>query len=112
VQSADVVLVVGARQSSNSVRLCEVARASGVPAYLADCAASLQRVWFSAAETIGLTAGASVPEVLVTQVLARLRDWWPDLQITSIGEPETVQFRLPRSLERDAVDTQAAAGGA
>ncbi|MFL5253375.1 MAG: 4-hydroxy-3-methylbut-2-enyl diphosphate reductase, partial [Rhodopila sp.] len=81
VETSDVVLVVGARQSSNSMRLCEVAQASGVPAYLADCADAVRREWFSAADTIGLTSGASVPELLVTQVLDRLREWWPELAV-------------------------------
>lgn len=100
--TCDVILVVGARKSSNSVRLCEVAEAAGVPAYLVGCATDLNQDWFGGAGTIGLTSGASVPDVLVTQVLHRLRLWWPDLTTTSIGQAETLQFRLPRELERAA----------
>jgi 4-hydroxy-3-methylbut-2-en-1-yl diphosphate reductase len=94
----DMVLVIGARQSSNSVRLREVAAAAGVHAYLTDNAAGLKPEWFAGIETIGLTAGASVPEALVAQVLDRLRRWWPDLIVESIGELESVQFRLPSEL--------------
>ena len=101
-ETCDVILVIGARQSSNSVRLREVAASAGAAAYLADCAADMDRAWFADAETIGLTSGASVPEVLVTQALDRLRSWWPNLVTTSIGEPETLQFRLPRELGRIA----------
>lgn len=99
-ESCDVVLVIGGRQSSNSVRLREVASAAGTPAYLAECAAEVRPEWFTGVGCIGLTAGASVPEVLVQQVLDRLRLWWPDLAVSSIGEPETLRFRLPRELER------------
>ena len=96
----DVVLVVGGRHSSNSVRLREVAEAAGAPAHLAECAAEVDPAWLAGAATVGLTAGASAPELLVRQVLDRLRQWWPDLTVSSIGEPETLHFRLPRELGR------------
>ncbi len=99
-ETCDVVLVIGGSNSSNSVRLREVAAAAGAPAYLADCAAELDRAWFAGAASVGVTAGASVPELLVTQVLDRLRAWWPDLTVSSIGTPEALHFRLPRELER------------
>ena len=104
----DLILVMGARQSSNSVRLREVAAAAGVSAYLTDNAAELRPEWFTGIETIGLTAGASVPEALVSQVLEGLRQWWPDPVIDSIGEPESVQFRLPRQLMAAPADASRA----
>jgi 4-hydroxy-3-methylbut-2-en-1-yl diphosphate reductase len=110
-QVCDVILVVGAQRSSNSVRLREVAEAAGVPARLADSAAALERDWFWAAETIGLTSGASVPEMLVAEVLLRLRSWWPDITTMSIGETETLQFRPPRELERARPAAPLAAAG-
>jgi 4-hydroxy-3-methylbut-2-enyl diphosphate reductase len=111
-QVCDVILVVGAQRSSNSVRLREVAEAAGVPARLVDSASALERDWFWADETIGLTSGASVPEMLVAEVLLRLRSWWPDITTMSIGETERLQFRLPRELERaHPAALLAAAGG-
>lgn len=101
VRRCDVVIVLGANHSSNSVRLREVAEAAGVSAYLVDTDESVDRAWFDGKLVIGVTSGASVPEVLVQRLLARFRTWWPDLVEESIGEPETVQFRLPRELERE-----------
>jgi 4-hydroxy-3-methylbut-2-en-1-yl diphosphate reductase len=95
---SDCVIVVGARHSSNSMRLVEVARASGAPARLTDCAAELDQSWFYGMQSIGITAGASAPECLVTEIVDRFRSWWPDLTEESIGEPETVHFRMPSEL--------------
>jgi 4-hydroxy-3-methylbut-2-en-1-yl diphosphate reductase len=96
----DIVVVLGADHSSNSVRLREVAEAAGVAAYLVETGEKVERAWFRRARTIGVTAGASVPEILVERLVARFRAWWPDLTEEILGEPETLQFRLPRELER------------
>ncbi len=74
-QRCDVVLVVGSPNSSNSNRLRELATRLGKPAYLIDNASELQHDWFSKTNTIGLTAGASAPDILVQQVIEQLRHW-------------------------------------
>jgi len=95
----DVLLVLGAPNSSNSLRLCEVARAKNVPAYLIETAADIRMAWLDSARVIGLTASASAPEVLVQQVIDFARD---RLGITSIEElntvTEDVHFSLPHEL--------------
>jgi len=93
--------VLGASHSSNSVRLREVAQAAGVEAHLVDDEAKIDPQWFEHRETIGVTSGASVPEVLVQRLLMKFRLWWPDLIEENLGQSETVQFRLPRELTRD-----------
>ena len=99
----DVVIVLGARNSSNSLRLCEVAMADGVATHLVDDEAGVEGEWFDGARTVGVTAGASVPAVLVQRLLARFQQWWPDLQQEELGESENQHFRPPRALT-DAVD--------
>jgi 4-hydroxy-3-methylbut-2-enyl diphosphate reductase len=94
----DVVIVVGSPTSSNSNRLREVAERLGTPAYMVEGAADLQPQWFDARPRVGLTAGASAPEVLVQEVIAQLRA----LGATSVralpGVQETVHFPLPKGL--------------
>ncbi len=96
--AVDVVIVVGSPTSSNSNRLREVADRLGTPAYMVDTAADLKPEWFEGRRTVGLTAGASAPDVLVQQVIARLRE----LGATGIrkmdGVQESVRFPLPRGL--------------
>jgi 4-hydroxy-3-methylbut-2-enyl diphosphate reductase len=96
----DLLLVVGSQNSSNSNRLRELGERKGVPSYLIDGAAQIDPSWFRAGARIGVTAGASAPESLVQQVLARLRE----LGVTSVtemdGERETITFRLPEELTR------------
>ena len=97
----DLVLVVGSRNSSNSVRLTEVAREAGAPAsYLVDAAADIEPGWFDGVETVGLTSGASVPEVLVEGVLAYLADnGFADVEeYTEVKE--SLLFALPPELRR------------
>jgi 4-hydroxy-3-methylbut-2-enyl diphosphate reductase len=97
----DLVLVVGSRNSSNSVRLTEVAREAGAPAsYLVDEAADIDPQWFEGVETVGLTSGASVPELLVDGVLAYLADHgFADVQeYTEVTE--SLLFALPPELRR------------
>lgn len=93
-----VVVVVGSAHSSNSRRLAEVAMAVGACAYLVDGAADLQRSWFMAADAVGVTAGASTPEALVTGVIKRLQQWGAQSVEELPGPPETVVFPLPRTL--------------
>lgn len=100
---SDIVIILGARHSSNSVRMLEVALARSTPAYLVDCAREVKREWLTGMTTIGITSGASSPEYLVTDLLATLRAWYPDLREEAIGRPETVQFRMPRELEQTGV---------
>ena len=94
----DVVVVVGSPSSSNSNRLREVAQRLGTPAYMVDAADELQPAWFEGRHRVGLTAGASAPDVLVQQVIARLRELGA-LSVRSVdGVRETVRFPLPLGL--------------
>ena len=99
---ADLVIVVGSRNSSNSVRLVEVALEYGAKAsYLVDYAEEIQDEWFTGVETIGLTSGASVPEILVKDVLATLHDHgFKDVQEITAAE-ESLLFALPPELRKD-----------
>jgi 4-hydroxy-3-methylbut-2-enyl diphosphate reductase len=97
-EHCEVLVVVGSRSSSNSNRLRELADRAGVPGYLVDGAADLQRAWFEGRDTVGVTAGASAPELLVQQVVERLREWGGAPPAESYGRPENVVFALPRSL--------------
>jgi 4-hydroxy-3-methylbut-2-enyl diphosphate reductase len=94
----DVVLVVGSPNSSNSNRLCEVARNMGVPAYMVDAAADLDPQWLAGRARVGVTAGASAPEVLVDELLERLRALGASEVREMEGIQEGVVFPLPRSL--------------
>ncbi|MEK7816153.1 MAG: 4-hydroxy-3-methylbut-2-enyl diphosphate reductase [Pseudomonadota bacterium] len=102
-QSVEVVLVVGSPNSSNSNRLREVAAAQGARAYMIDGPADIRPEWLAGAEKIGLTAGASAPEVLVQQVIARLRELGAEKVEESAGRPESVYFPLPKSLQPAAI---------
>ncbi len=102
VAQCDVVIVVGSTNSSNSNRLREVAANVGVPAYLVDDAEGLKQEWFTGKAHIGITAGASAPEVLVQGVLARLQQFGAD-KITELqGITENVVFPLPKTLIKNA----------
>jgi 4-hydroxy-3-methylbut-2-enyl diphosphate reductase len=94
----DVILVVGASNSSNSNRLREIGSESGVPSYLVADGSALRPEWFNGKTTIGLTAGASAPEVLVDDVIAALRRFGPVEVSTLSGKEEKIHFRLPREL--------------
>jgi 4-hydroxy-3-methylbut-2-en-1-yl diphosphate reductase len=95
---AEVVIVVGSRTSSNSNRLREVAEQSGARAYMIDRAEDLDPAWLADASRIGVTAGASAPEVLVQDVVARLRALGASQVEELDGTPEHVTFPLPRAL--------------
>jgi len=96
-EGSDVVLVIGSANSSNSVRLVEVARKAGVPAaYLIDDASHLDLAWIEGARSVGVTAGASAPEVLVQGVIDKLNSAF-DVTVREIeAARETVSFKLPR----------------
>jgi 4-hydroxy-3-methylbut-2-en-1-yl diphosphate reductase len=98
----DVLVVVGSSSSSNSNRLREIAAKRGVPGYLVDGADDLRREWFDGAQAVGVTAGASAPEILVQQVVTRLQAWGGQPAVEVPGRTEHVVFALPRPL-RDVV---------
>jgi len=100
----DVVIVVGSPTSSNSNRLAELARKLGTPGYMVDSAADLQPQWFDGCTRVGLTAGASAPEVLVNQVVERIKALGAVSVQTLPGEPETVKFPLPKGLRPESDD--------
>ena len=100
-QQADVVIVVGSPTSSNSNRLAELARRLGVPAHMVDNADELQAEWFAGATTVGVTAGASAPEVLVNDVVARIKAYGAVSVRTMDGVQETLKFPLPKGLKLD-----------
>ncbi|MBH2695216.1 4-hydroxy-3-methylbut-2-enyl diphosphate reductase [Serratia marcescens] len=98
---ADVVLVVGSKNSSNSNRLAELAQRVGKPAYLIDSAADIQEGWLSGARHIGVTAGASAPDVLVQEVISRLKALG-GLDVHEIsGREENIVFEVPKELRVD-----------
>ena len=98
----DVLIVVGSATSSNSNRLVELGRRGGVPAFLVDGAGDLRREWFEGRRAVGVTAGASAPDVLVREVVARLQEWGGELPQEIAGREEHVVFGLPRELRRPA----------
>ncbi len=97
-QRCDLVLVVGSPNSSNSNRLREVAERNGADAYLIDDAAEIRREWLAGKRRVGLTAGASAPEVLVQEVIARLKGWGIEQVEDFVTRPERVVFKLPEGL--------------
>ena len=98
----DIVIVVGSPNSSNSNRLREVAERFGVPAFLVDTAAQLDPVWFEGRRRIGVTAGASAPEVLVEELLTALKAMGAGSVRALEGVTEDVVFPMPKGLSRVA----------
>ena len=96
----DIVIVVGSPTSSNSNRLREVAAGLGVDAYMVDNAAQLQRDWFDGKNKVGVTAGASAPEVLVQGVIEQIREWGIANVQQGEGEVESIVFVLPKELRK------------
>ena len=94
----DVVLVVGSPNSSNSNRLRELAERMATPAYLIDGAEDLQKSWFDGVELIGITAGASAPEVLVRGVIQQLHAWGATGADELAGREENITFSMPKEL--------------
>ncbi|MCG8378867.1 MAG: 4-hydroxy-3-methylbut-2-enyl diphosphate reductase [Proteobacteria bacterium] len=109
VEKCDVILVVGSQNSSNSSRLKEISTKHGVPAYLIDNASEIRREWLHKKTNIGLTAGASAPEILVEEVIKQLKEWGADIVTEAPGIREKVVFSLPRELSKqgDTADTAA-----
>ena len=105
---ADLVLVVGSANSSNSNRLRELAERQGKPAYLIDGADDIRREWIGDGARIGVTAGASAPELLVEQVIARLREWGAVDVREQSGIREQVVFALPKELLAKAMPSASA----
>ncbi|OBU13109.1 4-hydroxy-3-methylbut-2-enyl diphosphate reductase [Morganella psychrotolerans] len=98
---ADLVLVVGSKNSSNSNRLAELAERVGKPSYLIDSADDISPDWLKGVETIGLTAGASAPDVLVQQVIRRLQELGADDVRQLEGREENIIFEVPKELRVD-----------
>ena len=96
--AVDLVLVVGSVNSSNSNRLKELAEKQGVTSYLIDGAEHIERSWLDGATRIGVTAGASAPEKLVQEVIARLQSWGAGSVSELDGEAENITFALPKEL--------------
>ncbi len=94
----EVVLVVGSPNSSNSNRLRELAERMSCQAYLIDNASEIQRAWFNGIQSVGVTAGASAPEVLIQEVLQQLQEWGGQLPHELAGIEENVFFSLPKAL--------------
>jgi len=98
VERCDLILVVGSPTSSNSNRLREIAEKAGIPGYLIDGPEDLKPEWFEGRQCVGVTAGASAPEILVERVVARIREWGGELPVNLTGQQESVVFSLPREL--------------
>jgi 4-hydroxy-3-methylbut-2-en-1-yl diphosphate reductase len=97
-EHVDVLLVVGAKNSSNSNRLREIGAEIGVPSYLIADGSELNPAWVRGVDAVGITAGASAPEVLVEDVISALRRLGPVEVSTLPGREETIEFRLPAEL--------------
>ncbi|GHB33532.1 4-hydroxy-3-methylbut-2-enyl diphosphate reductase [Salinicola rhizosphaerae] len=104
--AADLVLVVGSVNSSNSNRLRELSERVGTPAYLIDDAGQIEASWLEGVETIGITAGASAPEVLVKGVIDRLTALGADAPEELDGRPETITFSMPRELRERVIASE------
>ncbi len=98
IDRCDVLIVVGSASSSNSNRLREIADKAGKPGYLVDGPENLRREWFEGVRSVGVTAGASAPEVLVQGVIGRLREWGGAVVEEVAGRTENVVFALPKTL--------------
>ena len=106
-EECDLVIVVGSPNSSNSNRLREVAALRGVDAYMVDNAGYLRREWFEGKNKVGVTAGASAPEVLVKEVLQTIQEWGHETIREGEGAEESIVFVLPKELRREGENKQA-----
>ena len=100
-KTADTILVVGSINSSNSNRLREIAEQLGKNAYLIDTAKDMQQTWFDGVSVVGVTAGASAPEVLVQEVITQLKAWGGSSTVEIQGIEEKVVFSLPKGLKKE-----------
>lgn len=103
-EQCDVVLVVGSPNSSNSNRLRELAERMGKKAFLIDNADEMHQAWFTKESKIGVTAGASAPEILIKQVLDRLQEWGAIPPQELAGQEENITFSLPKELRIKVVE--------
>ena len=103
----DLMLVVGSPNSSNSNRLRELAERMGTPGYLIDAADQIDAAWLENVGAVGVTAGASAPEVLVEEVVARLREFGGETPDELEGEQENVVFSMPKALRIPAKEVEA-----
>jgi len=94
----DLVLVVGSHNSSNSNRLRELAERCGTEAYLIDGPECIRESWLQGKQSVGITAGASAPEILVEEVVLKLKNWGAHTTEETAGIPENISFTLPREL--------------
>lgn len=102
-EQCEIVLVVGSPNSSNSNRLRELAERLGAKAYLIDNASEMHKDWFDGVNSVGVTAGASAPEVLIQEVLDTLQSWGGEKPVELSGIQENVTFSLPKSLKTATV---------
>ncbi|MDX1558552.1 MAG: 4-hydroxy-3-methylbut-2-enyl diphosphate reductase, partial [Marinobacter sp.] len=100
----DLMLVVGSPNSSNSNRLRELAERMGTPAYLIDQSEQIDPTWLKDKRAVGVTAGASAPEILVNEVIARLRELGGEVPEEIKGREENVVFSMPKELRIDAIE--------
>ncbi|WP_440867499.1 4-hydroxy-3-methylbut-2-enyl diphosphate reductase [Symbiopectobacterium purcellii] len=100
-ERANVVLVVGSKNSSNSNRLAELSQRAGIPAYLIDSANDIQERWLTDAACVGVTAGASAPDILVQQVIERLKSLGGKVALELEGREENIVFEVPKELRVD-----------
>ncbi|MBG6245877.1 4-hydroxy-3-methylbut-2-enyl diphosphate reductase [Candidatus Symbiopectobacterium sp. 'North America'] len=97
-ERANVVLVVGSKNSSNSNRLAELAQRAGIPAYLIDSASDIQERWLTDVACVGVAAGASAPDILVQQVIERLKSFGGKVALELEGREENIVFEVPKEL--------------
>ena len=99
-KDCDLILVVGSPNSSNSTRLMEISQKKGVPAYLIDNASEIKEEWLKDKKNVGITAGASAPEVLVEEVIKKIKECVDAEVVEAPGIREKVVFSLPKELLR------------
>ncbi|MFT4634608.1 MAG: 4-hydroxy-3-methylbut-2-enyl diphosphate reductase [Arenicella sp.] len=99
-RDSDVLIVVGSTNSSNSNRLRELSETLGVPSHLVDTPEQIQRHWFDGVDVVGVTAGASAPEILVKQVIDQIKHWGGKVVNEASGPVESISFSLPIELRQ------------
>jgi 4-hydroxy-3-methylbut-2-en-1-yl diphosphate reductase len=97
-KTCDMIIVVGSPNSSNSNRLKELAIKNNIPGYLVDNASELNKAWFDNIQTVGLSAGASAPELLVEEVIEKIKKWFGAELSSDSGPRENIVFQLPKEL--------------
>lgn len=105
-EQADVVLVVGSKNSSNSNRLAELAQRMGKAAYLIDDSSDIQEAWVKNVACVGVTAGASAPDILVQNVISRLQELGGGEALPLEGREENIVFEVPKELRIDAREVE------